>query len=167
MLAAESPESFEAGEFTFKPPAGWTWVKPSSRMRAAQLEVGKADAKAEVIFFYFGPGSAGGTEANVARWLSQFQEPKEQLNSKVEELPGSKQKITVVAAEGTYLSGRPAGPKNASARFETAGSDHGEYEGERLCPDGWSQGDGGEGSVRIQGHDQDGDGGVGAAAAPD
>jgi len=111
LAAAEAPESFKAGEFSFKPPAGWTWVKTSSQMRAAQLEVGQGEGKAEVVFFYFGPSSAGGTQANVARWLSQFKEPKDQLKSQVDEMKIGKRKTTLVQAEGTYMSGRPGGPK--------------------------------------------------------
>ena len=33
-FAADGPESFKAGEFTFKAPKGWGWVKTTSRMRA-------------------------------------------------------------------------------------------------------------------------------------
>lgn len=110
-MGADAPESFKAGEFSFKAPKDWKWVKTTSRMRAAQLEVGEGEKKAEVIFYYFGQGGAGGTRANVARWLRQFKEPQDQLNSKVEEIKEGGRKTTIVQAEGTYLSGRPAGPK--------------------------------------------------------
>ena len=111
--AAEAPKTFKAGEFTFTRPEGWEWVETTSSMRKAQLKVPGPDGKqsAEVVFFYFGPGNGGGTQANVERWLGQFQEPKEKINSKVEEATVNKRKVTYVQAEGTYLSGMPGGPR--------------------------------------------------------
>src|SRR5258708_7672171 len=115
VFAADAPSSFKVGEFTFMRPAGWEWIETaSSSMRKAQLKVTDAANKkesAEVVFFYFGEGSGGGTKANVDRWLTQFQEPKEKLNSKIEERTVGKRKVTYVQAEGTYLSGLPGGPK--------------------------------------------------------
>jgi hypothetical protein len=64
-----------------------------------------------VVFYYFGQGGGGGTQANIDRWLSQFQEPKDKINAKVDEVTVAKRKITYVQAEGTYLSGMPGGPK--------------------------------------------------------
>src|SRR6266550_8065994 len=81
-------------------------------MRKAQLKVNSPDQKnesAEVVFYYFGEGGAGGTKANVDRWFGQFQEPKDKIKSKVEEQSIGKRKVTFVQAEGTYLSGMPGG----------------------------------------------------------
>jgi hypothetical protein len=64
-----------------------------------------------VVFFHFGEGGGGGTKANIDRWLSQFQEPREKLQSKVEEVTVNQRKITYVQAQGTYLSGMPGGAK--------------------------------------------------------
>lgn len=111
--AAEAPATFQVSEFTFKRPPTWEWIESTSAMRKAQLKVLSADKKesAEVVFYYFGQGGGGGTQANVDRWLSQFQEPKEQIKAKVEENTVNKRKVTYVQAEGTYLSGMPGGPK--------------------------------------------------------
>ena len=111
--AAEAPATFKVGEFTFKRPSDWQWVESVSAMRKAQLAITDPDRKekAEVIFFYFGEGGGGSTQANIDRWLAQFQEPKDQIHSKVEETPVGKRKVTYVQAEGTYLSGMPGGPK--------------------------------------------------------
>jgi len=46
----------------------------------------------------------------VERWLRQFEEPREKINSKVEEATIGKTKVTYVQAEGTYKSGMPGGP---------------------------------------------------------
>ena len=106
---AESPTTFKAGEFSFTRPADWQWVESTSPMRKAQLKVAKPDSKeaAEVVFFHFGEGGGGGTQANIDRWFSQFQEPKEALKSKVEETTVNKHKVTFVQAQGTYMSGMP------------------------------------------------------------
>jgi len=110
VLAAETPATFKVGEFNFTRPKAWEWVDVAgSPMRKAQLKVSGEDKaqSAEVVFFYFGEGGAGGARANVDRWLGQFQEPKDKLNSKVEDVTINKHKVTFVQAEGTYLSGMP------------------------------------------------------------
>jgi len=110
LLAA--PETFKVSEFTFKRPAAWEWVETTSKMRAAQLKVSSSDKKqsGDVIFFYFGAGGGGGVKANVDRWFSQFEEPREKINAKSEEVTVGKTKVTYVTAEGTYKSGQPGGP---------------------------------------------------------
>ena len=113
LTAADGPATFKVGEFTFSRPADWQWVEVNSVMRKAQMKVTDAAKKesAEVIFFFFGEGGGGLTQANIDRWQSQFAEPKEKLNSKVENLTVSGRKVTYVQAEGTYQSGMPGGPK--------------------------------------------------------
>lgn len=116
-LRAEAPATFPVGDFTFTRPVKWEWVEVASSMRKAQLKVTDASGKdsAEVAFFEFGPGGAGGVKANVDRWLGQFTEPPEKLNSKVEEVTIAKTKITYVQAEGTFKSGMPGGPQTPVA----------------------------------------------------
>lgn len=113
LTAAEGPATFKVGEFTFSRPADWQWVEVNSVMRKAQMKVTDATKKesAEVIFFFFGEGGGGLTQANIDRWLSQFAEPREKLNSKVENITVAGRKVTYVHAEGTYQSGMPGGPK--------------------------------------------------------
>ena len=111
--AADAPPTFEAGDFKFTRPSGWEWVPNTSPMRKAQLKVNDPAKKesAEVVFFHFGEGGGGGTQANIDRWLGQFQEPREKLNSKIETGTAAGRKVTYVQAEGTYLSGMPGGSK--------------------------------------------------------
>src|SRR5256885_10548290 len=87
LRAADAPATFKVSEFTFTRPANWEWVESTSQMRKAELKVVDAatKAKAEVVFYHFGPGSAGGAQANVDRWLGQFEEPREKINAKTEE----------------------------------------------------------------------------------
>lgn len=109
--AAEAGKTFKVGEFSFTQPAKWEWVEVTSPMRKAQLKVPAKEGRgAEVIFFYFGESSGGGTKANVDRWLGQFEEPREKINARVEESKANGRTITYVQAEGTYKSGMPGGP---------------------------------------------------------
>jgi hypothetical protein len=112
-FAANAPATFKVSEFTFKRPDKWEWVETTSSMRKAQLKVNDADKKnsAEVVFFHFGPGDGGGVQANVDRWFGQFQEPREKIGAKSEEVKIGKHKVTFVRAEGTYLSGMPGGTR--------------------------------------------------------
>lgn len=110
-FSAEAPKSFNVGEFSFTAPAKWESVDVTSPMRKAQLKVpGKDGKNAEVIFFHFGPGNAGGTKANVDRWLGQFEEGRDKINAKVDETKAGNRIVTYVQAEGTYKSGMPGGP---------------------------------------------------------
>src|SRR5262245_24869880 len=82
--AADAPATFKVSEFTFTRPARWEWVESTSAMRKAELRVvdEKTKAKAEIVFYHFGQGPAGGTQANVDRWLGQFAEPRDKINAK-------------------------------------------------------------------------------------
>lgn len=106
-LRAEAPATFKVGEFTFTRPAKWEWVEVTSSMRKAQLKVGEGDKTADVVFYDFGPNGAGGVQANVQRWLRQF-DPRQ--NDKIDEATIGKTKVTYVQVEGTYHSGMPGGP---------------------------------------------------------
>lgn len=108
--AEDAPKTFKVGAFSFTRPAAWEWVETTSAMRKAQLKVPDAKKKesAEVVFFHFGAGNAGGTKANVDRWMRQFRDAK---NPKTEEVTANGTKITYVQTEGTYMSGMPGGPQ--------------------------------------------------------
>ena len=122
--AMGAAKTFKVGEFSFAVPEKWEWVETASSMRKAQLKVPDADKKgdAEVIFFHFGPGNGGGTQANVDRWLGQFKEPKDKINSKVDNATVNNRKVTYVQAEGTYLAGMPGGPKTEQANAMLLGA---------------------------------------------
>ena len=93
-------EKFSAGGISFEGPKGWLSQKPSSSMRKAQFAVKGKDGKtAEVVFFHFGPGAAGGVKANVQRWLGQFKEPADKLKAKISDETIDGTKVTYVTAE--------------------------------------------------------------------
>jgi hypothetical protein len=121
---ADNAATFKVGDIAFTRPDKWESVPVTSSMRAAQLKVTDADGKtsADVVFFQFGPGGAGGTKANVERWLGQFVEPRDQIKSKVEDVTVGKTKVTYVSAEGTYKSGMPGGPATSMADYALMGA---------------------------------------------
>jgi len=124
LFAAEAPATFKVSEFTFTRPPAWEWVESASTMRKAQLKVNSDDKKssAEVVFFHFGQGQGGDTKANIDRWFSQFEGPREKLNPKTEEKTVSGRKVTYVQAEGTYLEGPPFGAKTPRPGYTLLGA---------------------------------------------
>jgi len=124
ILAAEAPNTFKVSEFTFTRPADWEWVASASPMRKAELKVvdAKTKAKAEVVFYHFGPGNGGGTQANVDRWFGQFAEPREKIKANTEDVTVGKYKVTYVSAEGTYKSGTPGGPQTPMPNYALMGA---------------------------------------------
>jgi len=124
LRAADAPATFKVSELTFTRPAKWEWVESTSQMRKAELKVvdEKTKAKAEIVFYHFGQGPAGGTQANVDRWLGQFSEPRDKINAKTEESTVGKHKVTYVSAEGTYKSGMPGGPQTPMPNYALLGA---------------------------------------------
>jgi hypothetical protein len=123
-LRAEEHATFPVGEFTFARPPKWEWVESTSQMRKAQLKVTDAASKvsADVAFYYFGAGGAGGVQANVDRWLNQFTEPRDKINAKVEHTTAGKTRVTYVQAEGTYKSGMPGGTVTPMSGYALIGA---------------------------------------------
>lgn len=105
ILQAADPVSFRVSDFEFERPSGWGWVPPSSAMRKAHLQAPGAteESKADVIFFHFGPGQGGSVEANVNRWVAQFQNAESATST--EKIGNTS--ITYVKSKGTFLSGMP------------------------------------------------------------
>ncbi len=126
-LRAEDPTTFEVSAFKFSRPADWKWVEVTSPMRKAQLSVpGKDGAKpAELTFFYFGEGGAGGVDANVKRWLGQFQTKEgasTEKSDKVEKETLGGVKVIFVSTEGTFSGGMPGAPAKPMENFALLGA---------------------------------------------
>ncbi len=110
-VRAEDPATFEVGGLKFSRPADWKWVEVTSSMRKAQLQIPgeKAGEAADVTFFHFGSGGAGGNAtANAQRWLMQFKGEESAKKVEPQEIAGTK--VTLVTTEGTFSSGMPGGP---------------------------------------------------------
>lgn len=105
VMAEAGPQAFVVGPFRFTVPEGWSHRVPDSPMRKAELR--SPEGKGEAVFFFFGPGQGGSPEDNVARWLNQMSERREE---KVEREEVGKTTVTLLRAVGTYASGMPGGP---------------------------------------------------------
>lgn len=107
-LSVSAEDTLKVADLTFKTAAPWKVVPTSSSMRAGtvQISVDGAEKPLEAVFYYFGAGQGGDTEANIARWLGQFEGAPA---SKREELTVGDKKVALVIADGTYLDGPPFG----------------------------------------------------------
>ena len=111
-----------AGNLDFKLPSdAWKSVPSSSPMRAATLQVTVegAEKPLEAVFFYFGGGQGGDTQANITRWLGQFETPPV---SKTEEIDAGGKKVTLVTATGTYMDGPMMAAKTPKADYTLLGA---------------------------------------------
>ena len=118
-LRAEE-DAIKVSEFTFTCGKPWVRQQAASSMRAGQFLYDHADESLtdlELVIFFFGAGGGGGTQANIDRWLGQFEGAPE---SKTEEKEMGGKKVTLLTAKGTYLetmagagpfSGAPKTPK--------------------------------------------------------
>lgn len=122
---ADAPATFEVGAFKFQRPAAWEWVEVPEgmkMMRKAVLNIpGKDGGKpAEIIFYHFGAGQGGDTQANVQRWVGQFSEKTTPEKIDTKEAAGTK--VTFVSVAGTYQSGMPMGPKTPMSGYALIGA---------------------------------------------
>ena len=82
-------------------------------MRAATYRVPAASGDAEdgeCAVFFFGPGQGGGVEANIDRWINQFEQPDgkpsaERATRKSETVGGIP--VSSIDLSGTYKGGGP------------------------------------------------------------
>lgn len=83
-------------------------------MRAATYRVPASSGDTEdgeCAVFFFGPGQGGGVEANIERWVGQFEQPdgkpsSERAKRQNETINGLS--VAMVALNGTYKGGGPA-----------------------------------------------------------
>ncbi len=101
ILGSSALWADSAGGLSWDAPAGW---KSQTRpMRAANYVIPPAAGDSdpgECAVFYFGAGQGGGVEANVTRWLGQFQTDSAAKRSS-KTINGIK--VTMVDVAGTYL----------------------------------------------------------------
>jgi hypothetical protein len=119
-LAADAPATFKVGDYTFTRPVKWESVQPSSSMRKAQLRVpGDKGQSADVIFFHFGPGGGGGTQANIDRWQGQFTDAHDK-SAKPEKI--GRHNVIYVTSKGTYSGGMPGAPATPLPNYALLGA---------------------------------------------
>ena len=82
-------------------------------MRRAQYRIPGPGGPAECVVFYFGPGQGGDTQANVARWASQFHRADGGPVGdafKTREIKVGDIRVVLVEVAGTYVGGMGSGP---------------------------------------------------------
>ncbi len=111
--AQAAQASSEAGGHVWTAPSGWE-AQGARPMRVATYRIAptKGDTDpAELAIFYFGEGQGGAVDANVKRWLGQFQKAdgtpitEKDARTKKETLNGLA--LTTVDVKGTYNGGGP------------------------------------------------------------
>ena len=106
-IRAEDAPKLTVGEFTFALAKPWTQGQNTGMMTKAILNYPvEGGAPLEAKFYDFGSQS-GGVDANVNRWISQF-DGKPEVKKEEIELGGTK--VVLVTATGTYLDGGPMSP---------------------------------------------------------
>lgn len=118
-----------AGGLTWTSPSGWE-TQGARPMRVATYRIApaKGDTEAaELAIFYFGAGQGGAVDANVKRWLGQFQKADgtpitdKDARSKKETVNGLA--ITTVDVKGTYTGGGPMmGPSTPKPGYRLLGA---------------------------------------------
>jgi hypothetical protein len=103
-------------------PEGWKEDTKPRMMRAATYYAPGAKGNAEVSVFFFGQGQGGDVEANITRWVSQFQNvPKNGVKRAESEANGLK-RFTVSIAQGDFASGMPGQPQGQQTDWGMEGA---------------------------------------------
>ena len=106
-FAADELKEAKVGEITLKTPASWKQSEPTSNLRVSQFEIPAVEGdkeSAELAIFSFGGG--GGVQANIDRWIDQFDA--EGRKSKVTSGKSDLGEYVIVDVTGTYK--KPVGP---------------------------------------------------------
>ncbi len=117
---AANTKKIKARDLSLTVPESWKEKKPGSSMRVAELEVpatGDDKEPADFVVFWFGEGGAGGVQANIKRWIDQFEE--EGRTVKIMSGESAAGKYTLVDLTGAYK--KPIGPPIAGKSKRMAG----------------------------------------------
>jgi hypothetical protein len=113
--AKDDQGRYVVGALKLKVPDTWTSQSVTSSMRKAQFELpaAKGDDKApELVVYQFGNRGAGSVEANIDRWVGQFQQAdgsasKDKAKTATTEVAGMK--VTTVDVSGHYVAAMQPG----------------------------------------------------------
>jgi hypothetical protein len=129
LVLAAVAQAQEAGGLSWSAPKEWE-AQGAKAMRVATYKIpaAKGDAEpGELAIFYFGQGQGGGVDANVKRWVGQFQKPdgspisEKEAKTKKDTLNGLP--VTTVDVKGTYAGGGPMmGPSSPKPGFRLLGA---------------------------------------------
>ncbi len=105
-----SPEQYgKVGPLRWNTPESWSAVKPASNMRLAEyhLPAEQGGQPATMTAFYFGKGGGGAVQANIDRWVGQFQQVSGKPAQTTRSVNGMK--VHLVDASGTFTVGAAMG----------------------------------------------------------
>ena len=114
------PMKIKVGDLTLIVPANWKSAKPANRLRLAQFTippVGGDKEPAELVISFFG-GNGGGVNANLQRWINQFQVK----GRVVRTLEGTSKLGPYVLADLKGTFNKPVGPPVQRQTRPTPGS---------------------------------------------
>jgi hypothetical protein len=117
----------QAGGLTWPAPPEWR-AQGERPMRAATYSIpaARGDTEpAELAVFYFGESSGGGVDANVKRWIDQFQKAdgtSAAKDAKVKKETIAKLPATTVDVKGTYTGGSMMGPSAPKPGYRLLGA---------------------------------------------
>jgi hypothetical protein len=110
LAAQESTKSetlsFANGKITVEKPASWKTVPPKSNIVQYEFRApaeGEQSARVTVM------GATGGIEANIVRWIGQF-EGLTRADAKIDKKTIQKTTVHIVELEGTYKDSMGGGP---------------------------------------------------------
>jgi len=117
----------QAGGLTWTAPPEWK-SQGERPMRAASYSIpaAKGDSEpAELAVFYFGESSGGGVDANVKRWIDQFQKAdgtSAAKDAKVKKETVAGLPATAVDVRGTYTGGSMMGSSTPKPGYRLLGA---------------------------------------------
>jgi len=124
LVLAGVARAEQAGGLTWTAPADWK-AQGERPMRAATYSIpaAKGDAEpAELAVFFFGKSEGGGVDANVKRWIDQFQKADGSSAAKVKQEKIAGLAATTLDVKGTYLGGSMMGPSTPKPGYQLLGA---------------------------------------------
>ncbi|MCZ6835377.1 MAG: hypothetical protein O7G85_06340 [Planctomycetota bacterium] len=101
----------QVDDLHFEVPESWEMQEPSSSARKAQFVLpgaGSDEASdANLVIYYFGSGGAGNLQANIDRWVGQFEDESGNpptSTARIEERTVADTKILTVDVAGRYVA---------------------------------------------------------------
>lgn len=103
-----APEAADPG-VSWNVPGRWTTdLAQGMRLATYLVPAARGGKAAECAVYYFGSGQGGGVDANLQRWMGEFQKLEKHDIRKRE--PGGI-KVTLIGARGTYVAHSMRGPE--------------------------------------------------------
>lgn len=100
------------GPVTAMVPKDWKETPTKSGMRTGQWTVPGKDGDAELVVYYFGPSGAGGADANLERWIGQFEQADgspSQSKAKIDKKTVGTLSVITVEVSGRYVAAMTPG----------------------------------------------------------